>query len=320
VAKIEEASASDLCFISNKKYQHFLQSTKAGALIIDKNLESLVTHQTVIICEMPYVAFCTALITYFDYKNTYSGIHPTAIIENSAKIGKNVYIGPNVYVGRDTEIGNNSKIYANTSIYENSKIGDDTIIYSNVSIYYQSKIGNKCIIHSGAVIGSDGFGHAPLPDGTYIKIPQIGNVIIEDDVEIGSNTSVDRANMGSTIIRKGSRIDNLVQIAHGVEIGTNTVVAAQTGISGSTKIGNNVVLAGQVGLVGHITIADGVQIGAQSGVNKSIVEKGGQYSDSPHLPIKNALKSRVLYKNLPQLEQRIRELESQIKKLNTEIE
>lgn len=320
VAKIEEASPSDLCFISNKKYQHYLESTKAGAVIIDENLSSSVTDQTVIVCQMPYVAFCTALITYFDYKNNYSGIHPTAVIEDSAEIGENVYIGPNVYVGHRVKIGNDSKIYANAAIYEDSEIGDKTLIYSNVSVYYQSKIGNKCIIHSGAVIGSDGFGHAPLPDGTYIKIPQIGNVIIEDDVEIGSNTSIDRANMGSTIIKQGSRLDNLVQIAHGAEIGKNTIVAAQAGVSGSTKIGNNVILAGQVGVVGHITIADGVQVGAQSGVSNSILEKGGQFTDSPHLPIKNALKSRVLYKNLPQLEQRIRDLEAQIKKLTTEIE
>lgn len=315
VAPIESASETDLCFISNKKYQHHLLTTQAGVVIVDENLANHQGNLTLIVSPMPYVAFCQALITFFDYIPPHQEIHPTSVIEPSAQIGEGVYIGPHVYIGHQVSIGKGAKIYANTSIYENSVIGENTIIYSNVSIYYQTKIGKNCIIHSNAVIGSDGFGHAPLPDGSYIKIPQIGNVIIHDNVEIGSNTSIDRANMGSTIIGEGCRIDNLVQIAHGVVVGKNTIIAAQAGVSGSTVVGNNVILAGQVGVVGHITIADGVQIGAQCGISNNITEKGGKFTDSPHLPLKDALKSRVLYRNLPQMEHRLRALENEIKAL-----
>jgi UDP-3-O-[3-hydroxymyristoyl] glucosamine N-acyltransferase len=275
----------------------------------------LIPLTTLIQCEHPYVAFCQILIQYFDYKEQHQGIHPTAVIEGSAEIGDNVYLGPNAYIGENVKIGDNARIYANTSIYEDSVVGKNTKIYPNCSIYYQTLIGEGCIIHSGTVIGSDGFGHAPLPDGSYIKIPQIGNVVIGNKVEIGANCTIDRANMGSTSIGNGSRIDNLVQLAHGVTVGEHTVIAAQTGVSGSSKVGSYVVLAGQVGIAGHLSIADKVQIGAQSGVSNDIKDVGGKYTDSPHLPLGNALRSRALYKNLPQIEQRLRALE---KKINTD--
>lgn len=313
VSKIEDASASDLCFISNKKYLHFLQTSNAGAIIVGADLEDIPEGKTVIKCAMPYVAFCQALIECFDYKPERKGIHPSAVIESSAQLGNNVFIGPNVYIGEEVSIGDNCQILANTSIYENSSIGAGTVVHANVSIYYDSHIGEGCIIHSGTVIGSDGFGHAPLPDGTYVKIPQIGNVIIGSNVELGSNCSVDRANMGSTVIHDGCRIDNLIHIAHGVEIGKHTVIAAQTGISGSTTVGEHCIIAGQVGVVGHISIADKVQIGAQSGVSNSIKEVGGKFTDSPHLPLAQAMRSRILYKKLPDMEQRLRAIEQQQK-------
>ncbi|MGB1038428.1 MAG: UDP-3-O-(3-hydroxymyristoyl)glucosamine N-acyltransferase [Bacteroidia bacterium] len=316
VGKIEDASPESLCFLSNKKYSHHLQTTAAGIVLLDDKIKNVPEGQTVIRCSHPYVAFCQILIQYFDYKDPNHGIHPTAVIEPSAKIGENCHIGSHAYIGENVVIGDNSKIFANTCVYEDSVIGTNTVIRSNVSIYYQSVIGNNCIIHSGTVIGSDGFGHAPLPDGTYIKIPQIGNVVIGNDVEIGSNTSVDRANMGSTIIGNGCRIDNLVQIAHGVEIGENTALAGGVFIAGSTKIGANCVFAGQAGVVGHITVADKTQLGGQAGINKDITEPGGIFSGSPHLPFKEEMKSRVMWRNLPKLEQRVRELEQKLKSEN----
>lgn len=312
VSKIEDARSTSLCFLSNQKYKNHLTTTKAAIVLVADDITDLPRHLTVIKCANPYAAFCQILIQYFDYSDPNEGIHETAIIEPTAKIGSNCYIGPNAYIGKHVSIGNESKIFANTSVYENTIIGDRTTVYSNVSIYYNSIIGNQCIIHSGAVIGSDGFGHAPLPDGTYIKIPQIGNVIIHDHVEIGSNTSIDRANMGSTIIGKGCRIDNLVQIAHGVEIGENTVLAGQVAIAGSTKIGSNCVFAGQVGVAGHIKIADKTQIGGQAGINSDINEPGGIYTGTPHLPFKAEMKSRVMWRNLPKLEQRLRTLENML--------
>lgn len=312
VAKIEEATLDDLCFISNKKYIHFLSGTKAGIVLIDNYLNPIPEDITVIRCASPYVAFCQILIQFFDYKDPNVGIHPKAIIEPTATIGKNCYIGPNAYIGNNVALGDNCKIFANTTIYEDCTIGNNTVIYANTSLYYNTVIGNNCIIHSGTAIGCDGFGHAPLPDGTYIKIPQIGNVVVGNNVEIGSNCGIDRANMGSTIIGDGCRLDNLIQIAHGVEIGKNTVIAGQVAIAGSAKIGDNVVIAGQAGVVGHVSIANGVQIGGKAGVNSDITEPGGKYADAPHLPIADSLKSRVLYRNLPELEKRIRQLEKQL--------
>jgi len=316
VAKIEKADSESLCFLSNSKYGHFLKTTSAGIVLVGKEIADIPKNQTVIVCDQPYVAFCTMLIKFFDYQDPHKGIHKTAVIESSAVVGENCYIGPNAYLGDNVIIGDNVKIYANCSIYEDVKVGSNSKLYSNVSVYYQCEIGTDCIIHSGAAIGSDGFGHAPLPDGTYIKIPQIGNVVIGNNVEIGSNTSIDRANMGSTIIGNGCKLDNLVQIAHGVEIGENTVVAGQVAIAGSAKIGKNCVFAGQSGVVGHISVADKTQLGGQGGINKDIKEPGGIFTGSPHLPFKDEMKSRVMWRNLPKLEQRVRELESIIKTEN----
>ncbi len=316
VSKIEDATPGSLCFLSNIKYKQYLQDTKASIVLVGEEVNNIPEHITVIRCTHPYVAFCTILIHYFDYKDPNTGIHPTAVIEPSAKVGANCHIGAHAYIGKNVVIGENSKVFANSCIYEDSKIGENTVLYSNVSVYYKTVIGNDCIIHSGTVLGSDGFGHAPLPDGSYIKIPQIGNVVIGNKVEIGSNTSIDRANMGSTVIKDGCRIDNLVQIAHGVEIGKNTVIAGGSCIAGSAKIGANCIFAGQSGVVGHVTVADRTQLGGQAGINKDIIEPGGIFSGSPHLPFKEEMKSRVLWRNLPKLEQRIRDLEQQLKMIN----
>ena len=315
VSKIEDAANESLCFLSNKKYSHYLQATSAGIVLLDDTFTEIPEGLTVIRCSHPYVAFCTILIQHFDYKSPYqTGIHPTAVIEPSATIGENCHIGSNAYIGHNVKVGDNTKVLANTCIYENSIIGNNTLLHSNVSVYYDSVIGSDSIIHSGTAIGSDGFGHAPLPDGTYIKIPQIGNVVIGDKVEIGSNTSIDRANMGSTVIGNGCRLDNLVLIAHGVELGQNCIVAGGVCIAGSAKIGDNCVFAGQSGVVGHVTVADKTTLGGQGGINKDIKEPGGIFTGSPHLPFKDEMKSRVMWRNLPKLEQRVRELEKQVKK------
>ena len=313
VATIETAGPEDLCFISNKKYLHHLQTTNAAAVIVGKEVDEAPNGTTLIKTDMPYVAFCQVLIELFDYKDPNTGIHPTAVISENAQIGEGVYIGPFVYVADGVKVGDHSKIFSHCSLYENSSVGASTTLFANVSLYYDCHIGNQTIIHSGTVIGSDGFGHAPLPDGTYVKIPQIGNVIIGDQVEIGSNCSVDRANMGSTRIGNGCRIDNLIQIAHGVEVGEHTVIAAQAGISGSTKVGDHCVIAGQVVIVGHVSIANKVQIGAQSGVSNSIKEEGGKFTDSPHLPLSQAIRSRILYKKLPEMEKRLSQIEKNLK-------
>jgi UDP-3-O-[3-hydroxymyristoyl] glucosamine N-acyltransferase len=313
VSKIEDATSSSLCFLSNTKYGHYLKTTSAGIVLLDDSITAVPEGLTVIRCSHPYVAFCTILIQYFDYKEPHTDIHPTAVIEPSAIIGKGCHIGPHAYIADRVVLGDNVKIYANACVYEDSTVGENTSIRSNTTVYYRSVIGKNCLIHSGTTIGSDGFGQAPLPDGTYIKIPQIGNVVIGDNVEIGSNTSIDRANMGSTIIGNGCKIDNLVQIAHGVEIGENTILAGGVFVAGSSKIGANCVFAGQAGVVGHITIADKTTVGGQAGVNKDIKEPGGVFSGAPHLPFKDEMKSRVMWRNLPKLELRVRELEQQLK-------
>lgn len=319
VGKIESAQSGDLAFLSNPKYLNHLYSTKASVvivsndLIIEKPVEcSVIRHP------MPYYGFCVVLNQYFNPHQNRIGIHPSAIVDSTASIGENVYIGPYVVVEENAQIGDGAQLYAQVFVGNKAKIGKNTILYPGVKLYSDCQIGNHCIVHASSVIGSDGFGFAPTPDGTYAKIPQIGNVIVEDNVEIGSNCSLDRATMGSTIIRKGVKLDNLVQIAHNAEVGENTVIAGLSGVAGSTKVGKQCVIGAQVGIVGHITIADGTQIGGQSGIPKSIKEPNQQFIGSPAMPLKEAFKSQVILRNLPQLELRIRELEQKIKDLTKE--
>lgn len=314
LAKIEEGSIGSISFLANPKYEHFIYTTNASAVIVDKQFDAKKEYKTtLIIVENAYTAF-TRLLQEYQKKLSQSkiGIEQPSYISSNAKLGSDVYVGAFTYIGENSEIGNNSKIYPNVYISEGCVLGENCTIYSGVKIYYNTIIGNNCVIHANAVIGADGFGFAPQTDGTFSPIPQLGNVIIEDNVSIGANTTVDRATMGSTILREGVKIDNLVQIAHNVEIGKNTVIAALTGISGSTRVGQNCLIGGQVGLAGHISVADKTTITAKSGVTKTIKQSGKTVAGIPAQDSQANLKSQVLYKNLPKIEQRLRAIEENL--------
>jgi UDP-3-O-[3-hydroxymyristoyl] glucosamine N-acyltransferase len=318
LAKIEEGSTGTISFLANPKYEHFIYTTNASAVIVNQNFQAKKEHQTtLILVENAYTAFTTLLQEYQKYlAQNKKGIEQPSFITPSATVGSDVYIGAFVYIGEYSKIGNNSKIYPNVSIADSCIIGENCTIYSGAKIYHNTIIGNNCTIHSNAVIGADGFGFAPQPDGTFATIPQLGNVILEDNVSIGANTTVDRATIGSTILRNGVKIDNLVQIAHNVEIGKNTVIAALTGISGSTKVGNNCMIGGQVGMAGHITVADKTIVTAQSGITKTVKQSGRIMAGSPAQDSHNNLKSQVLYKNLPKIEERIKAIEDKLKDID----
>lgn len=314
---IEEGKKHGLAFLANPKYIPFLYETKASAVLISRDFVSEKSLSTTLIrVDNPYAVFTDILNRYFNKKIDLVSISEKAFIHETAQIGKEVFIDSFVCIGKGVIIHDNVKIFANTFIGENSIIGENTIIHANVNIYDHSQIGKNCIIHSGAIIGADGFGFVQQKDGTFMKIPQIGNVIIHDNVEIGANTCIDRATLGSTVIHSGVKIDNLVQIAHNCVIGENTVLAAQSGISGSTKIGKNCMIGGQVGIVGHIQIADGTQIGAQSGVSKTIKQKGSVLRGSPAQDIKSQLKIEAFIRQLPKLYEKIQVLENQLKNLH----
>ena len=316
--KIEEAKAGQLAFLANPKYEEYLYITKASIIIINDSLElKQPISATLIRVKDAYSAFATLLDTYQKIQTQQlNGIQEPVFIDATAKTGNNVFIGAFTYIGEKAVIADHVKIFPQAFIGNNVVIGENTIIHPGVKIYHDCVIGKNVIIHAGTVIGGDGFGFAPQEDGTYKKVPQIGNVVIEDYVEIGANTTIDRATIGSTLIKSGAKLDNLLQVAHNVEIGNHTVIAAQTGISGSTKIGNNVMIGGQVGLVGHIQIADGSKINAQSGVSKSIKEPNTAVTGSPAFNYTAALRSQAVMRYLPELEKRIKELEEQLKKLS----
>jgi UDP-3-O-[3-hydroxymyristoyl] glucosamine N-acyltransferase len=313
VAKLEEADENSLCFFSNPKYEQALHETKAAVVIVPASFAATQPIGfTMVRHENPYYGFCIVLDRYFNPNTHKTGIEPGAVISEKAQIGEGVYIGATAYIDDNAQIGNGCIVYPGCYVGKNCKIGPGTILYSGVKVYADCHIGSGCIIHSNTVVGADGFGFAPVGD-VYLKIPQVGNVVIEDRVEIGSNCSIDRATMGSTIIRNGAKLDNLIQVAHNAEIGANTVIAAQAGISGSTKIGANCQIGGQTGFVGHIKIANHVGIAAQSGVSKEITEEGTNWMGSPAVPIKEFFKSQVVFKNLPTLQKRINALESKQK-------
>lgn len=318
VAKIEEAKAGDLTFLYLPAYEKFFDDTKASAILVKSGFKKTRSDITYIECDFPDKAFFNIVRKFFSPKINFSGIDPSASIHPSVKIGQNTAIGKNVVISADCIIGDNTILLHNSTIMDKVIIGNNCLIHSNVSIRENCIIGNNVIIHNNSVIGSDGFGYSTNDKGEYLKIPQIGNVIIEDDVEIGSNVSVDRAAFGSTVIRQGCKIDNLVQIAHNVVVGKHTVISAQSGISGSTKVGNHCILAGQVGLVGHIELADNVVITAQSGVSKSII-KPGYYLGSPVRDLKTAQKLNAHIHNLPNYAQKINELQEEIKKLKEKL-
>ncbi len=312
LSKIEEGKPGTISFLANPKYEPHLYSTKASVVIVNKDFTPEKDFSaTLIRVEDAYQAFAKLLDAYNQIKINKSGISDKAHISGSARLGKNVYVGEFAVIGDNVKIGDNTKVYPQTWIGDNTTIGENTTIFAGVKIYSDNLIGNNCTIHAGVVIGSDGFGFAPQGDN-YMKVAQIGNVIIEDNVEIGSNTTIDRATLGSTIIHKGVKIDNLVQIAHNVEIGENTVIAAQTGVSGSTKLGKNMMIGGQVGIVGHLNIGDEVKIAAQSGISKSF-RKGSIVQGSPAFEYVKYNKSYAVFRNLSNLWERVNELEKKIK-------
>jgi len=314
VSKIEDAKFGDLTFLYLSSYEKYFPTTKASAIIVKTGFSKSRNDITYIEVSSPEKAFFAILKKYFTPEFPLSGIDPSAFIHPTAKLADNVAIGKNVVLSSGCKIGANTKVFHNTVISENVSLGNDCLIHANVSIRENCVLGNKVIIHSGTVIGSDGFGYTPNDKGEYEKIPQIGNVVIEDDVELGSNVSIDRAAMGSTVIKRGCKIDNLVQIAHNVIVGEDTVVSAQTGVSGSTKIGKHCILAGQSGLVGHIELGDNVVITAQSGVSKSIL-KPGYYMGSPVREMRTAQKLSAHIHNLPEYAKKISELENELTKL-----
>jgi UDP-3-O-[3-hydroxymyristoyl] glucosamine N-acyltransferase len=300
--KIEEGKSGSISFLSNPKYESFLYQTDASAVIVSKDLTLKKPVKTALIrVSDPYLAFTILLQKYQELvENKETGIQIPSYVAESAHISENVFVGRFTLVDAGSQIGKNSQIYDRVSIGKNVTIGCDCTVYPGVVIYKDCVIGNNVVIHANSVIGSDGFGHAPQTDGTFKSIPQLGNVVIEDDVSIGSNTTIDRATMGSTIIRKGVKIDNLVQIAHNVEIGSNTAIAAQTGISGSTKVGENCLIAGQVGVAGHITIAPKTIVTGQSGVTKSVKTPGRILGGTPASDNVDFLKRNALIRQLPE--------------------
>lgn len=314
LSKIEEGEPGSITFLSNPKYHNYIYSTKASIVIVNKSFEPL--HEvtaTMIQVEDSYKAFTRILEYANQIKLMKSGIEQPSVVSEGVTYGSDLYLGSFSYIGKNTKIGNNVKIYPNSFIGDNVEIGDNTILFAGARIYSESIIGKNCVIHSGTIIGSDGFGFAPNQDGSYSKIPQIGNVIIEDNVEIGSCTTVDRATLGSTIIRKGVKLDNQIQIAHNVEVGDNTVIASQTGVAGSAKIGKNCIIGGQVGIVGHITIGDNVRIQAQTGVGRSIKD-GESVQGSPAMAYNDFSKSYVYFKKLPVIVKDLEDLKKSINK------
>lgn len=316
LAKIQDAKKGQVAFLSNPKYEHFIYTTQASAVIVKKDFiprKELTT--ALILVDDPYSSF-TALLEEYHKLISFqkSGVEQPSFLSDTATTGQNIYRGAFSYIGSQVKIGDNVKIYPHVFIGDNTVIGNNTILHPNVKIYAGSRIGNNCVIHAGTVIGSDGFGFAPQGDGSYKTIPQLGNVLIEDNVTIGANTVIDCATMfgDSTIIRQGVKLDNLIQIAHNVEVGKNTVIAAQAGISGSTKVGENAMIAGQVGIAGHLVIANRTQIGAQAGISKSVKEEGQQILGYPAFDIKNYFRSYAVFKRLPELNDRLRDLEKKM--------
>lgn len=310
VAKIEEGTAGSLSFLANPKYTPYLYTTGSSVVLIREDLHpDKEVQSTLIRVKDPYTAFARLLEVYQQKTQPEPSISPLAYIHPSAVVGENCYIGEFAWIGEGVVIGKGVKVYPQVYLGNRSTVGDHTVLYPGVKVYHDTRIGHSCILHAGVVLGGDGFGFAVQSDQHYLKVPQIGNVVLEDHVEIGANTTIDRATLGSTIIRKGVKLDNLVQIAHNVEVGEDTVIAAQTGVSGSTHIGKRCLIAGQVGFVGHIRIADGVTIGAQSGVSGNIREEGAVVLGSPAIDASLYKRILVWFRKLPELGSRVSDLE-----------
>lgn len=320
VSKIEEGKPGTISFLANPKYEKYLYTTNASVVIVNENfVPEKPVSSTLIRVPNAYQAIATLLEMQEKMKPAKSGVHSLAFIDPTAKVGANVYIGPYAVISAHAVIGDNVKIYPHVFVGEKSSVNNNTVIYPGVKIYADCHIGADCVIHAGVVIGSDGFGFAPQEGSEYKKVPQIGNVIVEDHVEIGANTCIDRATMGSTILRRGVKLDNLIQIAHNVEVGENTVMAGQSGIAGSTKVGRNVMIAGQVGVIGHITVADNVKIAAQSGISLPIKNPGEIVQGSPSFSFSKYQRCYVLFRKFPEIYQQIQDLERQIKELKEKV-
>lgn len=319
LSKIEAGEPNSLSFLANIKYTPFIYDTKATIVIVNKTFEAEQKINTTLVrVDDAYAAFAKLLDVYNKIQNDKSGIEQPSFIHESAKLGSNIYVGAFAYIGKNVTLGNNVKIFPQCFVGDNVVIGENTTLYTGARVYATCEIGADCILHSGVVIGADGFGFVPNATGTYDKITQTGNVLIEDNVEIGANTTIDRATLGSTIIRKGVKLDNLIQVGHNAEIGENTVIAAQTGIAGSTKIGKHCLIGGQVGIVGHITIADNVKVQAQSGINHSITEEGVSVQGSPSFNLVDYKRSYVVFKKLPEMDKRLSDIEKTISPLTSE--
>jgi len=316
LSKIEDGKLGTLSFLANPKYTNYIYDTDASIVIVNKTLvldKPIKPTCTLIRVEDSYASFAKLLEMYNEFRGQKSGIEQPSFISSSASLGENCYVGAFAYISDNVKIGNNVKIYPHVFIGDNCKIDDNTTLFSGVKIYHDCVIGKNVVVHSNTVIGSDGFGFAPQTGQEFAKVPQIGNVILEDNIEIGSNCSIDRATLGSTILRKGVKLDNLVQIAHNVEVGENTVIAGLSGVAGSTKVGKNCMIAAQVGIVGHIKIADGVKIAGQAGVGASIDKENEIVQGSPSFPVGDFRRSYVLFRGLPKLNDRLNQLEKKNK-------
>lgn len=316
VSKIEEGKVGTLSFLSNPKYEKYIYETQATIVIVNEDFKpTKKVDSTLIRVKNAYEAFAALLQLYEQSKPKKSGVSKMASISESALLGENLYIGDFTVVSDHVSLAAGVQLYPQVYVGDNVKIGEGSVLHPGVKVYEGTEIGAHCVIHAGAIIGGDGFGFAPNQENNYQKVPQVGKVIIEDHVEVGANTTIDRATMGATILRKGVKLDNLIMIAHNVEVGENTVMAAQTGVSGSTRIGKNCMFGGQVGLIGHITIANGVKIAAQSGIGKSISEEGAIVQGSPAFDFGPYQRSYVLFKNLPSLRNQINDLERKVSDL-----
>jgi UDP-3-O-[3-hydroxymyristoyl] glucosamine N-acyltransferase len=321
VSKIEEGSAGTLSFLANPAYTNFIYTTDASIVLVNKSLvldKPVKASCTLIRVENAYESFAKLLQLYTQIKGNKVGIEQPSFVSHNATMGTECYIGAFVYIGQNVKIGNNVKIYQQAYVGDNVEIGDNTTLFSGVKVYHECKIGMNCTVHANTVIGSDGFGFAPNTEGqAFVKVPQIGNVVIEDNVEVGSNTSIDRATLGSTILRKGVKLDNLVQIAHNAEVGENTVIAGLSGVAGSSKVGKNCMIGAQVGIAGHLKIANGVKIAGQSGIGNSIEKENEIVQGSPAFSIGDYKRSYVLFRSLPKLNDKISDL---TKKMNSKNE
>jgi UDP-3-O-[3-hydroxymyristoyl] glucosamine N-acyltransferase len=320
VTKIEEGRSGTLSFLANPKYEKYIYDTQSSIVIVNADFKPQKPVSTTLIrVNNAYESFAALLRLYEESKPKKTGISKMSVIADSATLGEDLYVGEFTVVSENVSLGKGVQLYPQVYIGDNVSIGEGSILHPGVKVYEGCRIGANCVIHAGAIIGGDGFGFAPNQTNDYAKVPQVGIVILEDHVEVGANTTIDRATMGATVLKKGVKLDNLIMIAHNVEVGENTVMAAQTGVSGSTKIGKNCMFGGQVGLIGHIRIADDVKIAAQSGIPKSIKEEGAVVQGAPAFEFGLYQRSYVVFKNLPKLRNQIIELEKKVADLSTEL-